>query len=369
VEESKGITVTAEQGGKPVVLITGSSGYIGSRLTEILRADYNIVGFDLRLPEADIWKVFTIHCDLTKDGSVRRAVVDLRRQFGRRLVSVVHLAGHCDFSGRPSPLYKDLNVDGTRRLLQQLQGLEVEQFVLLSSVLVLHPSEDGHPLNEFSGIRTEWHYPISMRMAEWTVPKERQNIPAVVLRIPGVYDEDCRSVPLAWQMARIQQRNVESHLFPGDTDSGRPFLHVDDLAECLLRVIEHRGELEEFELFVIGEAEVMTYGERQDRLAELIHGIEWRTICIPKTVAKVGAWVKNKLTLGNNEDPLTKPWLIDLAGQHYPVDIVRARERLGWQPRHTLRETLAKMVARFKRHPKRWYKRNNLPVPKELEGT
>jgi nucleoside-diphosphate-sugar epimerase len=359
--------MNTDQVDKPVVLVTGSSGYIGSRLTDALRAEYDVVGFDLRLPESDIWKAFTIHCDLTKDESVRKAVLDLRKRFGTRLVSVIHLASHCDFSGRPSPLYQDLNVDGTRRLLRQLQGLEVEQFVLISSVLVLHPSEHGHPLNEFSSISTEWHYPISMRLAEWTVPKERQDIPAVVLRIPGVYDEDCRLVPLAWQIARIHQRNVESHFYPGDTDSGRPFLHVDDLAQCVLRVIERRRELEDFELFLIGEEEVMTYGECQERLGELMHGVEWRTICIPKTVARAGAWIKDKFTPGENEDPLTKPWLIDLAGQHYPVDIRRARERLGWQPRHALRETLAEMIRRFKRDPKQWYEGNNLPVPTEVE--
>lgn len=352
---------------KPVVLVTGNSGYIGSRLTEALRREYDVVGFDLRLPESDIWKAFTIHCDLTKDESVRNAVSDLRTRFGTRLASVIHMASHCDLSGRPSHLYQDLNVDGTRRLLRQLQGLAVEQFVLISSVLVLHPSEDGHPLNEFSSISTEWHYPISMRLAEWTVPKERGEIPAVVLRIPGVYDENCHSASLAWQIARIHQRNVESHLYPGDTDSGHPYLHVDDLAECLQRAVERRGELEDFELFLIGEEDVMTYGERQERLGELIHGAEWRTICIPKTVARAGAWIKDKFTPGENEDPLTKPWLIETAGQHYPVDIGRARERLGWQPKHALREMLAEMIRRFKRDPKQWYEGNNLPVPTEAE--
>jgi nucleoside-diphosphate-sugar epimerase len=84
-------------------------------------------------------------------------------------------------------------------------------------------------------------------------------------------------------------------------------------------------------------------------------------------VARAGAWIKDKFTPGESEDPLTKPWLIDLAGQHYPVDIHRARERLGWEPKHTLRETLAEMAKRFKQGPERWYKTNNLPLPKELQ--
>lgn len=359
--------MSTEQADKPVVLVTGSSGYIGSQLVDALRTEYDVVGFDLRLPESNIWKALTIHCDLTKDESVRKAVADLRERFGSRLASVIHLASHCDFSGRASPLYQHLNVDGTSRLLRQLQRMEVEQFVLVSSLLVLEPSEDGHPLTEFSGVRTEWHYPISMRMAEWTVPRKRQDIPAVILRIPGVYDQDCRSVPLAWQFARIQQRKLESHVYPGDMDGGQPFLHVNDLIGCLRCVIERRRELEEFELFLIGEEDVMTYGERQERLGELIHGVKWRTVRVSKTAAKAGAWLRKKVTLRKSQDPLTKPWLIDLAGQHYPVDIHRARERLGWQPRHTLRETLPEMAKRFEQNPKRWYETNNLPLPKELQ--
>ncbi len=51
------------------------------------------------------------------------------------------------------------------------------------------------------------------------------------------------------------------------------------------------------------------------------------------------------------EDPFIKPWMIDFADDHYALDITRAKSSLEWEPRHTLRDTIPKMIAAFKREP------------------
>jgi len=58
--------------------------------------------------------------------------------------------------------------------------------------------------------------------------------------------------------------------------------------------------------------------------------------------------------------------MIDLADQNYPVSAERAREQLGWEPRHLLRETLPDMIDALLDDPKAWYEENGLPVPDEL---
>ena len=353
----------AEEDDRPVVLITGSAGFIGSRLVEDLHSDFRVVGLDKRLPDLPTPDVFTFHCDLSKDDYLGDTLVELRRMFGDKIASVVHLAAHCDYSGRPSPLYRDLNVGGTRRLLEQLQEFDVQQFVFLSSLLVMEPSEDGHPLNEFSAIQPSWDYPISKRSAEWVVANRRSKIPAVVLRAAGVYDDDCHLEPLACQIARIAERTFDSHLFPGNKDSGRPFLHVDDLVVCLRRIIERRDRLYEYELFLVGEEKTMTYSERQDRLGELLHRVQWQTIRIPTAFARCWAWFKRKMAAARHNDPLGQPWLIDLAGEHYPVNVFKAQKRLDWHPEHKLQADLATMVANMRSDPKRWYDVNRLPIP------
>jgi hypothetical protein len=100
----------------------------------------------------------------------------------------------------------------------------------------------------------------------------------------------------------------------------------------------------------------------QDRLGRLIHGRDWPTIRIPKVVAKAGAWAREKMA-GEEEKTFIKPWMVDLADDHYPVVIDRARERLGWSPQHRLRETLKEMVERLKRDPEKWYETNNMKRP------
>ena len=55
---------------------------------------------------------------------------------GTRIASVIHLAAYYDLSGEPSPLYEQIIVGGTERLLEQLRQFQVEQFVFSSTMLV-----------------------------------------------------------------------------------------------------------------------------------------------------------------------------------------------------------------------------------------
>lgn len=124
-----------------------------------------------------------------------------------------------------------------------------------------------------------------------------------------------------------------------------------------MQTVEHRGELSDWEVFLIGEPDVVSYGELQDAIGEALHGKDWPTLRIPKAMAKAGAWTKQNV-LG--EEGFIKPWMVDLADAHYPVDITKAKHKLDWQPRHRLRETIGEMAQRMKRDPKAWLQRNGL---------
>ncbi|MEX0704410.1 MAG: NAD(P)-dependent oxidoreductase [Planctomycetales bacterium] len=352
--------------GDGTVLITGVSGLIGARVAEKLSERHHIVGMDIKPPQAPPQSVEFINTDLTDDESVRAALAEIRQRSGERIASVIHLAAYYDFSGEPSPLYDKLTVQGTRRMLHALQAFAVEQFVFSSSLLVMQPTE-GEWIDENSPTRAEWDYPQSKLDAERVIASERGNVPAVVLRIAGVYDEDCHSLPISQQISRIYERKLESHMFPGNRDRGQAFVHLDDLTECFARVVERRAQLGPHELFLIAEPDVMSYGELQDGIGELLHGKEWTTIRIPKVVAKVGAWVQDKLA-PEGEEPFIKPWMVDLADQHYAADITRARTKLGWEPRHRLRDTLPEIARRLKQDPRRWYAENGLRYPDDAEA-
>lgn len=348
------------------ILITGASGLIGSRICRVLKQDYSLIGLDLKSPEDTELPLHHIDTDLTDDTSVQESLARVRSEFGNELTSVIHLAAYYDFSGEPSPLYEQLTVEGTRRLLEQLQQQEfdVEQFVFSSSLLVMKPDEPGRHVSEFSVTQAEWAYPQSKLEAEQVIRSEHGEIPYVILRIAGVYDEHCHSLPVSQQIARIYEKQFESFVFPGDKTHGQALVHLDDLAECFRKVVERRNLLED-ELFLIAEPDAMSYGELQNRIGELIHGTEWPTLRIPKVVAKAGAYAQEMIS-GDEDGSFIKPWMIDLADDHYVANIAHARTKLKWDPEHRLHDTLPDIIKFLKADPHGFYKENGLSIPENL---
>jgi len=349
-----------------IVLITGSSGLLGSASVRKLADRFRVVGFDREgyphpPPQAEC-----ICVDLTSESSIRDGLNRVRHGYGERIESVIHLAAYYDFSGEPSPLYDDLTVRGTERLLHALCEFSVEQFVFSSTMLVHAPCEPGQWINEDWPLDPKWDYPKSKVKTEELIRAERRGIPAVILRISGVYDDRCHSIPLAHQIQRIYERRLTSRVFPGDTSHGQAFIHLNDVVEAISHVIDRRAHLPGELVLLLGEPETLSYDELQREFGRLIHDEAWETREISKSLAKTGAWFQNFLPL--SEEPFIKPWMIDLADDHYVLDINPAREELDWEPQHSLRTTLPKMVAALKADPLGWYRENRLEPPAWLEA-
>lgn len=359
--------MTADNSNKPVLLITGSSGLLGTALAKAFVKDFRVIGLDIKQPDEPVEGSEHIDCDLTDDEKVRATLETVREKYGDGIASVIHLAAYYDFSGGESEMYRELTVEGTRRLIRGLKEFDVEQFVFSSSLLVMKPTdqqEGRDRLTEDAPTRAEWRYPASKLEAEKVLEEEHGDIPCVVMRIAGVYHDQCGSLPISDHIRRIYEKELESYLFPGDKEHGQPYIHLDDLVDCLRQAVAQRGELNDWELFLIAEPDTMSFDELQDTLGELIHGKEWPALRVPKPVAKAGAWVKDRLPW---EDPFIKPWMVDLADDHYPVEIARAQERLGWTPQHRLRSALKTMIELLQRDPKGFYEANGLNGPDRKE--
>jgi nucleoside-diphosphate-sugar epimerase len=229
-------------------------------------------------------------------------------------------------------------------------------------MLVHAPCGPGEHINEDWPVDPRWDYPRSKARTEELIQARRGDVPAVLLRIAGVYTDRCESVPLAHQIQRIYERRLTSKVFPGDTTAGQSFVHLDDVVEAIKATVARRKRLPAEAAILIGESDPLSYDELQRLLASHIHGeADWETTQIPKAVAKAGAWVQDQIP--GIEEPFIRPWMIDLADDHYALDVSRARELLGWSPRHTLRETLPRMVTFLKTDPEGFYRLN------KLEGT
>lgn len=343
---------------RDTVIVTGSSGFIGRAVAKRLAGRFNVVGLDRKhADDPNLSAFFSV--DLSSEESIANALRDVRAQFGSRIASVVHLAAYFDLTGEPNPKYQEITVEGTRRLLSGLQSFALDQFTFASTMLVHRAGRPGELIDETTPLERKLPYRDSKIDTEEMIHRERGRIPVVYLRSAGVYDDQCRNAFLSRQIARIYERSPTSYVYPGDLRTGQSFVHIDDLVEAVALLAERRKQLPAELPLLVGEPEVMGFGELQDHIARHLHGTNWPTWEIPKPVAKAGSYVETDV-LG--EEPFIRPWMVDIADDHYALDIDRARQLLGWEPKRTLRQTLPIMLRALKEDPVGWYRANKLNV-------
>jgi nucleoside-diphosphate-sugar epimerase len=346
---------------RDTVIITGSSGFIGEALLGKLAASFRIIGLDRRPPRQLPTNVSFEEIDLTSDESVAVVLAKIGKRRLGGIASVIHLAAYFDLTGEPDPRYEQITVRGTERLLRGLQPLEVEQFIFASSMLVHRGARPGQLINEDWPLDATLPYRASKIETERLIHVQRGQVPIVYLRPAGVYDDLGHNAFLAHQIARIYEGDLTSHVYPGDLRTGQSVLHLEDLIEAASRLIERRKRLPPELPLLLGEPEVMGYGELQREIGRLVRGSEWETWEIPEPLAKAGAWVETDV-LG--EEPFIRPWMVDIANDHYAIDITRAHKLLDWKPQHSLRTTLPKIIDALKANPAAWDRANKLNFAK-----
>ncbi|CAM4021963.1 NAD-dependent epimerase/dehydratase family protein [Gillisia hiemivivida] len=347
--------IGAQKPNKEVVIVTGSSGMIGSALIHKLSEKYHVVGFDQDGYPFPPVEAECVCVDLTSDSRMDFAFKRIRYAYGNKIASVVHLAAYYDFLGEPSDLYDKVTVKGTERMLKYLQDFKVEQFIFSSSMLVYKPSSPGVLITEESPLEPKWDYPKSKVTTEKVMHEQRGEIPVVIMRIAGVYSEDGNSIPITNQVQRIYEKQLSARLYPANTAHGSTYVHRDDVINAIALAIDNRKDLQAEVVINIGDDETLSYKELQDIISTEIHDEKTPIIAIPKWFAKAGAFMQNLFGKA-----FIKPWMIDLANDHFEMDSSKAKNLLGWKPKHGLRDTLPKMIDNLKANPEKFYKENKL---------
>jgi nucleoside-diphosphate-sugar epimerase len=358
------------RGERPLVLITGADGNIGHSLARALAADYQIVGLD-RSDERDRGPAI-IEIDITSPRSVKSAMDSIGHDHGYTIAAVIHLVAFFDFTGEPNPLYDKVNVDGTRNLLEALEGFKAERFIYASTMLVHAPTDPGESINENTPFDPQWEYPKSKKKVEDLIRSEAR-MPFAILRLAGIYDEESAVPTLSNQITRIYERDFQSHFYAGPLDAGQSMLHRDDMIDAIRRTVERRATLPPDAEILVGEPEALGYAALQNQIGKLIHGADrWATIRLPAPLAKFGAAAQNAAeplipdAIDQGETPFIQPFMIGMADDHYSLDISRAESWLGWQPEHRLESELPAMIKRLKNDPASWYAKNGLKPPQWL---
>ena len=311
-----------------------------------------------------------IVADLTSPDSLTLALRELSDRYGKQIAAVVHLAAYFDFTGAKSPLYDKVNVNGTRNLLSALDDFEVSRFIYSGTMLIHQAAAPGGLVSESTPVAPKWAYPESKAQTEQVIREHSADTPFTLLHLAGLYDDTTAVPTLAHQIARIYERDFKAHLHSGDQDAGQSFLHMDDMLELFKRCIDRRDDMPADCTILAGEPEVMSYRQLQDELGRLIHGEnEWRTITLPQSIAKAGAWLEEKSepvvpdAIDHGEKPFIRPFLIDLASDHYALDISLAKRILDWEPNHFIGDKLATLVKNLKKDPALWYDNNGIRPP------
>ncbi len=343
---------------KEIIIVTGSCGRIGTQVVKRLGEKYPIVGFELlkAIYASDAEELVPV--DISSDESVIQAFKHIGDFYGKKIASVIHLAAYYSFKEEHSDLYNKITVQGTERLLKALQNFEVGQFLFTSTMLVHAPTKPGVPITENSPVIPRWDYPLSKVHTEKAIHELRGKIPTAILRVAGVYDDQCHSIPISHQIQRIYEKKLDSHFFAGNLSHGASFIHMDDLIDAIALCVEKRKTLPPETTLLIGEDKTLSYDALQRKISSLLFGREMKTYSLPKWLAKIGAYLQ--CAIPAKEKPFIQPWMIDLADDHYELDISLAKKLLGWSPKKSLEEVLPKMLDDLKANPEAWYKKNGL---------
>ena len=236
------------------VLVTGSSGYVGSVLCPVFEEHgHEVVGLDTGYYDG---------CDFgAYDGERQRITLDVRDVEPRHLEgfdAVVHLAALSnDPLGDLSPeLTHEINHHGTVRVARAAKKAGVPRFVFASSCSMYGASDADALLAEDAPLRPLTAYAESkVRSEEALRELDGDGLTTVSMRNATVYGVSPRlrlDIVLnnlaAWSHVTGKIRLLS------DGMSWRPLLHVRDLAKVAVRMVEAPSELVAGRAFNVGSA-------------------------------------------------------------------------------------------------------------------
>jgi len=209
-----------------LVLLTGASGFIGTRLQRLLLNSGYHVRILTRKPD---WKLPSVDCfvgDLTDALACRRAMENVN--------IVIHAAGE----KRDASRFSIVNVQGTGNLLVAAVYERVERFVHISSVGVVGAdplkskvfSEDisCKPRNEYE--RSKWEAEKLVRRAA------TKGLQAAILRPANVFGD---GDPEQGLLRLIRSVKNGRFVYLGGRFAICNYVFVDDVAEACVTLAEH----------------------------------------------------------------------------------------------------------------------------------
>jgi nucleoside-diphosphate-sugar epimerase len=329
-------------------LVTGADGFLGRHFMSEL-ATRGIPARAMVIPGAPDPSLpgspQVVRADLLGPSPLDEAVSDVSH--------IIHLAARVHMMNDPAPdpekAFFEVNVEGTRRLLEAAARTGVGHFLLMSTVKAMGEEQAGQ-FDESSPPRPTTPYGRSKLAAETAMfdLAARHGIHATALRLPMVYGPGAKgNVFKLLEAARLGRK-----LPFGCISNRRSMVYVGNVVDAALRAIDSPVSAGKVYLVCDGR----TYGT-----AELYSQI-CRAMGKPPLLRNVPAWLlKVAGRLGSFAEmilrrtmPIDSDVVTRIAGD-LCFDASRITRELGWTPKFSLEEGIARTVE--------WFRKSSTPPP------
>ena len=327
------------------VLVTGGTGFVGSHLVEkLLEQGRTVRVLALKEPMDEIEKE---NEEIVRDAGAEVVYGDLRNPSSLQKATkgcdtVFHLAAISRPMSIPDKYYYDVNVVGTKNILEAAQAAGVKKFVHTSTVSVLGVSPDGHPLKEDEFQYEDQLYGLSKREGEFTALlfHHEHKLPVTVIRPCLVYGPRCI-------VRRIMFKYVKLGVFPVFTggNAKMEFVYVDNVVDALL--LAEKNEKAVGEVFNITDGQSYKIGEILNTIAD-VQDVKRPWIKLhPKTGFYLGAMAETISRLFGIHPPFSRTASHWMSEDVNVYDCSYAKKVLGYLPKVNLKDGVERTVSWF----------------------
>ena len=308
------------------VLVTGSSGFIGSCLCERLKSFDSQAHWAEGEAKSFFLSTSSQNIERSTDWKEVLSGVDF-------LVHTAARVHQLATSGSDTELakYRNTNTHGTLRLAEQAAWVGVKRFIFLSSVKVNgEVGQEGVPYGEESSPNPQDPYAQSKYEAElglWEISKST-GMEIVIIRPPLVYGPGVK----ANFLRMLHWVDMSLPLPIGAIHNKRSFIALDNLVDFIVTCIDHPAAGNQ--LFMVSDGHDLSTPELLRKLAASL-GRPDRQFSLPEKLIFGGANLLGK-----------KPEYYRLCGS-LQVDISKAKTLLGWEPPLTVAAGLQKTAEWF----------------------
>lgn len=317
-----------------VVVVTGGSGFVGSRvIAEFKRKGYDAVSLDRTRPSEE--DVGFVHGDITDPGSF---------DIPKDTFAVVHCAGLLESSHPGAGMLEKVNYEGTKVVYTKSREAGVGRFVFMSTVMALGPrGSRDRPMKEDDTPRPDEPYGSSKLKAERFLRErgEADGTVVTILRPPVIYGEGMS--PNSSAMKTFL--NVRKGTFPLVQGGRNVFnmLYVGNLAQAICLAVERCDRTRTFH---VNEGPYTTK-QVADTIKDAM-GVKKGYFRVPKwTFYLLSRAVTSFQFLFRGPPPLSMTKYRALSSDIWSLDSTRIRTELGYHPSVSLEEGVERVCRHY----------------------